>query len=137
MTNTKRKMPTRIRLRRADRRLRTDTSAGKRILAAIEEATDVLRVEGLESKRLTIRTCTVPSAPSVCRAGDVKRVREQLGTSQAVLARFLGVNVNTVRSWEQGKRLPQPIACRFLSEIESDLMYWRKRIDQGIVGPEP
>ena len=24
-----------------------------------------------------------------------------------------------VRSWEQGKRLPQPIACRFLSEIES------------------
>jgi putative transcriptional regulator len=51
-----------------------------------------------------------------------------LGASQAVLAAFLGVNVNTVRSWEQGRRPPQPIARRFLSEIESDPVYWRNRI---------
>jgi len=70
-------------------------------------------------------------------AGDVKRVRELLGASQAVMAGFLGVNVNTVRSWEQGKRLPQPIACRFLSEIESDPVYWRQRIGQGAVEIEP
>jgi len=31
-------------------------SAGSKILAAIEEATELLRSEGLESKRLTIRT---------------------------------------------------------------------------------
>jgi len=49
----------------------------------------------------------------------------------------VGVNVNTVRSWEQGKRLPQPIACRFLSEIESDPVYWRQRIGQGAVEIEP
>ena len=46
------------------------------------------------------------------------------------------LNVNTVRSWEQGKRLPQPIACRFLSEIESGLPYWRQRIGQGIAEGE-
>lgn len=96
----------------------------------------MLRAEGLESKRLTIRAYTVPSAPTVCRSGDVKRVREQLGASQSVLARFLGVNVNTVRSWEQGKRSPQAIACRFLSEIESDPAYWRKRIEQEVAKPE-
>ena len=45
-----------------------------------------------------------------------------------MLAGFLGVNVNTVRSWEQGKRPPQPIARRFLAEIEADPAYWRKRI---------
>ena len=84
-----------------------------------------------------MRTYNVPSTPHVCRPGDVKRVRELLGASQAVLAGFLGVNVNTVRSWEQGKRLPQPIACRFLSEIESDLPYWRQRIGQGIAEGEP
>jgi putative transcriptional regulator len=108
-------------------------SAGTKILAAIDEATEILRAEGLKSKRLTIRTYNIPPTPRVCRPGDVKRVRELLGASQAVLAGFLGVNVNTVRSWEQGKRLPQPIACRFLSEIESDPIYWRQRIGQGAV----
>ena len=103
-------------------------SAGAKILAAISEATEVLRSEGLESKRLTVRTYKVPPAPRVYRPADVKRVRERLGASQAVLAGFLGVNVNTVRSWEQGKRPPQPIACRFLFEIESDIANWRRRI---------
>jgi hypothetical protein len=33
--------------------------AGSKILAAIEEATEILRSEGLESKRLTVRTYKV------------------------------------------------------------------------------
>jgi DNA-binding transcriptional regulator YiaG len=107
-------------------------SAGSKILAAIVEATELLRAEGLESQRQTVRTYKVAPAPRVYRPGDVKRVRELLGVSQAVLAEFLGVNVNTVRSWEQGKRPPQPIACRFLSEIEADPGYWRQRIGQDV-----
>ncbi|MGA2701138.1 MAG: helix-turn-helix domain-containing protein [Isosphaeraceae bacterium] len=91
----------------------------------------------MASKQLTIRTYKVPPASRACRPEDVKRVRELLGASQAVLAGFLGVNVNTLRSWEQGKRLPQPIACRFLAEIESDPSYWRQRIGQGAVQMEP
>jgi putative transcriptional regulator len=136
MRGAKGKMETRPGPRRGVSRSENGRSAGAKILAAIEEATEILRAEGLESKRLTMRTYNVPSPPRVCRPGDVKRVRELLGASQAVLAGFLGVNVNTVRSWEQGKRLPQPIACRFLSEIESDLPYWRQRIGQGIAEGE-
>lgn len=106
-------------------------SAGSKILAAIEEATEILRSEGLRSKRLTVREYKVAPVPHPYRPGDVKRLRERLGVSQAVLAGFLGVNVNTVRAWEQGKRPPQPIACRFLAEIEADPVYWQRRI-----GPE-
>jgi len=74
----------------------------------------------------------------VVRSADFDRpVRELLRASQVVFAGFLGVNVNTVRSWEQDKRLPQPIACRFLSAIESDPDYWRQRIGQGAVQIEP
>jgi putative transcriptional regulator len=112
-------------------------SAGAKILAAIEEATEILRSEGLKSKQLTVRTYKEPPAPRAYRPEDVKRVRELVGVSQAVLAGFLGVNVNTVRSWEQGKRLPQPIACRFLSEIEADLAYWRHRIGYQAVETNP
>src|SRR5262249_10423310 len=119
--------------RRRDEALETtdeDSSAGSRILAAIEEATELLRSEGLESRRLTVRTYKVPPVPHAYRPEDIKRVRDLLGVSQAVLARLLGVNVNTVRSWEQGKRPPQPIACRFLSEIEANPAYWRRRMGQ-------
>jgi putative transcriptional regulator len=109
-------------------------SAGSKILAAIEEATEVLRSQGLSSPRLTVRTYKTSTACPVFGPGDVRRVRELLGASQGVLARFLGVNVNTVRSWEQGKRPPQPIACRFLAEIESDPDYWRRRVEQAAGG---
>lgn len=108
------------------------TRAGAKILAAINEATEILRTEGLESRQLTVRTYKEPPALRAYMPGDVKRARQLVGASQAVLAGFLGVNVNTVRSWEQGKRLPQPIACRFLSEIEGDLNYWRQRIGQQV-----
>lgn len=112
------------------------SSAGTRIVAAIEEATELLRSDGLQGGRLTVRTYRLPPAPRDYRPDDVKRVRELLGASQAVLAGFLGVNVNTIRSWEQGKRPPQPIACRFLSEIEADPTYWRKRFGE-LTAPAP
>ena len=54
-------------------------SAGTRILSAIEEATEILRAEGLEISRLTIRTYKVPQVPHVSRPDDVRRVRELLG----------------------------------------------------------
>ena len=139
MKGAKGKMETRAGPRRGVRHSENGHSAGAKILAAIEEATEILRAEGLESKRLTMRTYNVPSTRPICRPGpgDVKaQLRELLGASQAVLAEFLGVNVNTVRSWEQGKRLLQPIACRFLSEIGSDLPYWRQRIGRGIAEGE-
>src|SRR6476646_9804744 len=99
-------------------------SPGSRIVAAIEEATELLQSEGLESKQLTMRTYETGPALRSYDSEDVKRVRELLGASQGVLARFLGICIDTLRSWEQGKRAPQPIARRFLSEIESDPGYW-------------
>ena len=121
---------------------RGDLSPGEaRATARALQAFEISRTEGLQSKRLTIHTYRTPALPRVYQPADVKRVRELLRASQAVLAEFLGVNVNTVRSWEQGKRQPQPIACRFLSEIEAGPEYWRKRIfrqpECGVPGVGP
>ena len=81
--------------------------------------------------------------PVIEQTGGLRKLRfsppgsgRGLGTSQAMLPAFLGVNVNTLRSWEQGKRIPQPIASRFLSEIESDIAYWRQRVEKETVGRE-
>ncbi len=58
----------------------------------------------------------------------VRRVRALLSMSQAAFSAFLGVDVSTVRSWEQGLRSPSPLACRMLSEIEAEPKHWRKRM---------
>jgi DNA-binding transcriptional regulator YiaG len=59
-------------------------------------------------------------------------VRDMLGMNQVVFARFLGVEPNTVRSWEQGK-LPSSIARRFMGEVEDDPDYWRRRVARKTV----
>ena len=45
-----------------------------------------------------------------------------------MFGQFLGVDVKTVRSWEQGLRVPSGLACRFLEEIQVDLDHWRARL---------
>jgi DNA-binding transcriptional regulator YiaG len=69
-----------------------------------------------------------PFTPGAYGPDVVRRVRGLPAMSQAVFARFLGVDANTVRSWEQGARPPSAIARRFLGEIEADPAYWRRRV---------
>ena len=87
----------------------------------------------LES-RFTARTYKIAPPPQYNGDG-VRRVRELLAMSQAAFAAFLGVDPSTVRSWEQGLRVPSPVACRMLSEIEADPAHWRKRLAVCLVSP--
>ena len=38
---------------------------------------------------------------------DAAALRRRLGLSQAKFAEFLGVNIGTLRNWEQGRRQPE------------------------------
>ena len=102
--------------------------AGSRIVSAFQEAIDVMRSGESLPERLTVRSCqTVFVSPSY-GPEDVRRVRDLLGMSRVVFARFLGVDPNTVRSWEQGTRPPSSIARRFMGEIEVNPAYWLERV---------
>ena len=85
-------------------------------------------------RHFTVRTYKVEFTPREYGPGDVRRVRDLLGMSQVLFARFLGVDANTVRSWEQGTRPPSSIARRFMDEIEGNPEYWRRRILQNATG---
>lgn len=106
------------------------SQAGSKIVAALEEATAMMRA----GEPMTARTYAADFTPPDYGPNDVRRVRALLEMSQVVFARFLGVDPNTVRSWEQGTRSPSPIARRFLGEIESDPTYWRRRIAERAQG---
>ena len=47
-----------------------------------------------------------------CRRPRSSKVRERAGVSQAVLAGFLNVAVNTVSQWERGERRPTGAALK-------------------------
>ncbi len=109
------------------------SAAASKIVAAFEEAIEAARAEG-EGPRLTARTYPLDFPLVDYGPDDARRVRDLLGMSQVVFARFLGVAPNTVRSWEQGTRPPSPIARRFMAEIEADPDYWRRRANPPIHG---
>jgi putative transcriptional regulator len=51
-------------------------------------------------------------------AAYARRVRRKLGLSQIAFARRIGVPVDTVRNWEQGRRAPQGAARALLRIID-------------------
>jgi DNA-binding transcriptional regulator YiaG len=102
--------------------------AGSKIVSAFQEAIDVMRSGESLPGRLTVRSCRAEFVRPSYGPEEVRRVRDLLEMSQVVFARFLGVDPNTVRSWEQGTRPPSSIARRFMGEIEEDPAYWRQRV---------
>jgi putative transcriptional regulator len=101
---------------------------GAKIVGALAEFRDALKEGARIDDRFTVRTVELDLCPRVYTAEEVKRVRGLLNLSQPLFARFLGVDVKTVRSWEQGAREPSPMASRFLDEIDCSPDYWRKRL---------
>jgi len=107
--------------------------AGSKIVSAFQEAIAVMRSGEPMPGRLTVRTYQAEFVRPAYGPEDVRRVRDLLGMSQVVFARFLGVNPNTIRSWEQGNRPASSIARRFMGEIEEDPDYWRQRVARKVV----
>ena len=49
---------------------------------------------------------------------DVKRIRAKLGMTQAQFAQAFGFSVDTLRHWEQGRRMPDSPARAYLKVID-------------------
>jgi putative transcriptional regulator len=58
---------------------------------------------------------------------QVRAVRAKLNASQALLARFLGINTATVSAWEQGRRKVPPMARRYLDDLIDFPALWATR----------
>ena len=57
---------------------------------------------------------------------DVKAIRAQLDVSQKELAQAIDVSVDTVKSWEQGRRNPTGLASKVLMLISQDPSLYSK-----------
>jgi putative transcriptional regulator len=100
---------------------------GREIITALRELNAVARSGEPLGDHFTIRTYAIPPAPSEFDGPAIRDVRERYGMSQALFAGFLCVSIDTVRSWEQGRRKPSPIARRLLDEMLANPDHYRAR----------
>jgi putative transcriptional regulator len=78
-------------------------------------------VDDAELEQTTIRMLGRDALPKVppLSPGEIARVRERAGVSQAVMAGYLNVAVSTVSQWERGERRPTSTALKLLHVVKS------------------
>ncbi len=69
---------------------------------------------GVNAKPLRLDTFDLNSLTPELAPEAIRALREREGTSQAVLARYLGVATVTLSQWERGIRRPEGPALRLL-----------------------
>jgi putative transcriptional regulator len=110
------------------------TPKGAKIVAALERFRDAIESGAPIEERYTVRHVKLDLTPRTVGPEEVKGIRAMMGVSQPIFGQFLGVDVKTVRSWEQGRRVPSGIARRFLEEIQAAPEHWRSRL-AAVLGP--
>lgn len=95
-----------------------------RVRAEIVEAMRGLHKAGhvsdAELEKTTLRMLGRDALPKVTdlTPSQIVEVRERAGVSQAVLAGYLNVAVNTVSQWERGERKPTGAALKLLHVVK-------------------
>ena len=109
------------------------TPKGTKIVAALERFRDAIEAGTPIEERYTVRRVKLDLTPRRFSPDEVKKVRSMMCVSQPIFGQFLGVDVKTVRSWEQGRRVPSGMSCRFLEEIQAAPEHWQSRL-QAVLG---
>ena len=74
-------------------------------------------VQSVREGRSILKGEAKPSRSFDIGRQDVRRIREKLDVSQATFASLMGVSVNTVQNWEQGRRTPTGPARALLNVV--------------------
>lgn len=84
-------------------------------------------IQGLEEAiafnegKLQAKTKTISVAPvEEFKSSEIKRIRNEMGMTQALFAGFIGVSPKTVEAWESGRNTPNGPASRILAMVKAD-----------------
>lgn len=99
---------------RTAKKILEELSEGK---TTFVEAPSVVDFEDLQKK---LRRWNIIARRITLRQVDVKALRARLGMSQDAFAGRYGLDVATLRNWEQGRTTPEGPAATLLQLIDSD-----------------
>jgi putative transcriptional regulator len=93
---------------------------GSEIVEAVHGLHKIGAVGDAELEKTTLRMLGRDALPKVDEfsPSEIAKLRERAGVSQAVLAGFLNVAVNTVSQWERGERKPTGAALKLLNVVK-------------------
>ena len=80
----------------------------------------------------TVRTRKLDLRPRDYGPAEVRAARLKLKASQALLAKVIGVNTQTVSYWEQGRRKVPPMARRYLDDLIDFPALWAARTGAAV-----
>ncbi len=77
-------------------------------------------VSDAELEKTTLRMLGRDALPKVAdlSPAEIAKVREHAGVSQAVMAGYMNVAVNTISQWERGQRRPTGAALKLLHVVK-------------------
>jgi putative transcriptional regulator len=101
---------------RAKSRMRSEIVEAMRALHKVGAVSD------RELEKTTLRMLGRDALPKVesMTPAEIAALRERAGLSQAVLAGFMNVAVNTVSQWERGERHPTGAALKLLHLVKQN-----------------
>lgn len=67
-----------------------------------------------------------PARSTRLERADVKAIRTQLNVSQDQMAEALGTSVDTIKSWENGRRNPTGLAAKVLATIKKNPSFFHE-----------
>ena len=107
---------------RAKRAPRGKTRMRHEIVQAMHGLHKVGAVSDGELAKTTMKMLGKSALPKVeaMSPTEIAAVREKTGISQAVLAAFMNVAVNTVSQWERGERQPTGAALKLLHVVKDN-----------------
>jgi DNA-binding transcriptional regulator YiaG len=79
---------------------------------------DAARFE--RGEKIDLRVAKLPAPPKPMTAKEIINLRKRFAMSQPVFARYLNVTPSTVKSWEQGIRLPSRAALKLLHIVKHE-----------------
>ena len=121
---------TRVRILARAKKLEKDAGLSPLIAeacAGIDELVETDAAVGPTVGLYTIRTRKLDLIPRDYGPAEVRAVRMKLKASQALLAKVMGVNPQTVSYWEQGRRKVPPMARRYLDDLIDFPALWAAR----------
>jgi putative transcriptional regulator len=105
---------------KAKGQLKGKTRMRAEIVEAMRGLHKIGAVNDAELEKTTLRMLGRTALPKVADLSpdEIAQVRTRAGVSQAVLAGFLNVAVNTVSQWERGTRRPTGAALKLLHVVK-------------------
>lgn len=100
-------------------------AAGRKLMRALAELKEARRTGDYSG--MVIRHVAIAD-PGAYDARTVRALRQKLELTQRLFAALIGVSVELVEHWEQGRREPGTLARRLLDEIARDPKRWRAMV---------